>query len=387
MTIGTNDGLAAVAKLYEDYGVRARELNSQGGKIIGYMCALTPVEIIEAAGLIPLRIKGDVNEPITKADTQMETIICPVVRSCYDIVLKGNFSFLTGLVIPHACDSISRTYDIWKFTTGLPYMHLINMPHETDDSSLAFYKEILNTFRKSLGKFAGKEISDTILAQWVKTYNDYRAKIRELYELRKSSPPLISGVEMTRVLVACMSLPVAEATVLLSSIIAEVKKRPAITSKPGARIMVIGADIDDVSFIKLIEDSGAVVVTDDLCPGTRDSWEDTAITADPMDGLAERYLKKVKCGRTYRETKGSYNEDLEDRFGHIRRFVNDFKVNGIILYIYKYCDSFGFEVPAMKEYIHALDIPVIYLEDEYSQSTIARLKTRVQAFLEILDVK
>ena len=148
--------------------------------------------------------------------------------------------------------------------------------------------------------------------------------------------------------------------------------------------MVVGADIDDASFINLIEESGAAVVTDDLCPGTRDSWEGTEVTTDPMDGVAERYLKKVKCGRTYRETKGSYADDLEDRFGHIKRFVRDFNVNGVILYIYKYCDSFGFEVPAMKDYIKSLGMPVLYLEDEYSQTTIARLKTRVQAFLEML---
>jgi len=70
-------GLAAVDKYYQDYGCRARELKKQGKRIMNYLCAFTPVEIITAADFIPFRIKGDVNEPITKADAEMETIVCP----------------------------------------------------------------------------------------------------------------------------------------------------------------------------------------------------------------------------------------------------------------------------------------------------------------------
>lgn len=387
MTIQTSNAFAAVEKLYQDYGVRARELSAQGKKIIGYLCALTPVEIISAAGFVPMRVKGSVNEPITTADTQMETIVCPVVRSCYDLTVKGNYKYLSGVIIPHACDSINRTYDIWKNTLDLPYTHMINMPHATDASSMSFYKEILKTFRNSLGKFAGKEITDTALTQAVQEHNRLRAKVQELYEFRKSSPPLITGAEVTKVLVAVMSIPVLEAITLIDSVISEVKTRQVNQDHRMSRIMIVGADIDDAAFMSLVEDSGASVVVDDLCPGTREYWEKVEVTADPLDGIADRYLNHVKCGRTYREQKGTYAEHLQDRYCHIGSFIKDFNVDGVILFIYKYCDSFGFEVPAIKDYIKTLDKPVLYLEDEYSQASMARLKTRVQAFLEILDTK
>lgn len=380
----TSDGLAAVNEYYRDYGSRARELKSQGSRIIGYLCAFTPVEIISAAGFIPVRIKGDVNEPITRADTQMETIICPLVRSCFDMALKGKYDFIDGLVIPHACDSITRTYDIWKYSLDVPYSHLINLPHSIDDSSLEFFREELNAFKRSLGRFAGKEISDKSLARAVKAYNQNRLLVRELYELRKSDPPQISGTEMTKILVAMMSIPVGECNELLPGIIDEVKRRDNTQAEKSFRIMVVGAQVDDVAFIELIEDSGASVVVDDLCPGAREYWPLADVTADPVDGIAERYLRKIKCGRTYREMRGSYEESLEDRFGHIGRSVKDYNVDGVVLYIYKYCDPFGFEVPAMKSYIESLGVPVLYIEDEYSMSTIARLRTRVQAFLEMI---
>ena len=377
-------GLATVDKYYQDYGSRARELKKQGKKIIGYLCAFTPAEVITAAGFVPVRIKGDVNEPITKADTEMETIVCPLVRSCFDMALKGHYDFLDGLVIPHACDSICRTYDIWKYNLDLPYAHFINMPHDTDDASLAFYREILNTFRKSLGKFAGKEISDGALAEAIKLHNQNRARVKDLYELRKASPPLISGEELTKVLIAVMSLPVEESIKMLGEVINEVKGRGALAAQKQARIMVIGAQVDDIAFIKLIEDSGAWVVADDLCPGAREFLSSVEVTPDPIAGLAERYLRKIKCGRTYREMKGNYGEYLEDRFGHMGRMIDDFGVDGVVLYIYKYCDPYGFEVPQIKSYIEAKGTPVLYLEDEYSMSTIGRLRTRIQAFLELL---
>jgi bzd-type benzoyl-CoA reductase N subunit len=382
---GSTGGLAIVSKYCQDYGVRARELKRQGHKIIGYPCAYVPLEIIMAAEFIPFRIKGSVYEPISKADTQMETIVCPWERSCYDLALKGNYDFLDGIVVSHACDSMVRTYDIWNYTLELAYSHFINMPHGDDDSSLGFFKELLGTFRRSLGAFAGRELSDDSLARAVKTCNENRASVRELAEFRKSDPPLISGVELTNTLIAGMGIPVEEATDLLQQVCAEVRQRERATAGDRLpRIMVVGAEVDDAAFISLIEDSGAWVVADDLCPGSREYWPDVDVTPDPIDGIAERYLRKINCARTYRERTGTYPEYLEERFGHIGQFIKDFKVDGVILYIYKYCDPFGFEVPAMKSYIESQGTPVLYLEDEYSMSTIGRLRTRIQAFLELI---
>ncbi|HCP60788.1 MAG TPA: hypothetical protein DIT43_04495, partial [Dehalococcoidia bacterium] len=123
---------------------------------------------------------------------------------------------------------------------------------------------------------------------------------------------------------------------------------------------------------------------DDLCPGGREHWSDVDVTSAPLGGIAERYLRKINCGRTYREMGGTYAEYLERRFGHIGRAIKDFKADGVILYIYKYCDPFGFEVPQVKGYIESLGTPVLYLEDEYSMSTIGRMRTRIQAFLELI---
>ena len=379
-----HDSSETTDRLYKDYGCRARELRAEGRHVFGHLCSYVPVEMIDAAGIIPFRIKGDVNEPITKADTQMETIVCSQVRSCFDLSLKGRYGFMDGLVLPHACDSICRTYDIWKYSLGLPFNHQINTPHETTESALALFYKMLKTFRGSLERFLGHKISDQSLAESIEHYNQMRSRVRALYELRKTDPPMISGSEVTKVLVAGGSIPVDEFDDLLAGVIEESEARSM--SGPGnlPRLMVVAAEIDDTGFIDLIEDSGAHVVIDDLCPGTREYFPETSVAEDPFAGLAERYLKKINCPRTYRTKTGSYEEYMEERFGHIGRFIEEFRVDGVILYIYQYCDPFGFEVPQLKSYIEGKGTPVLYLEDEYSMSATGRLRTRIQAFLELI---
>ncbi len=381
----SSQGLALVEKYYSDYGCRAKELKKEGKKIIGYLSALGPLEIIAAADLIPIRIKGDVNEPITKADTRMETIVCPFVRNVFDSALKGRYDYLDGIVIPHTCDSISRTYDIWSYNLQLPYSHFLNVPHVTDEPSLDFFKEILGTFVKSLEKFTGKKITNEGLSKAVKAYNRNRETMRQLYELRRSHPPLISGVGMMKVLVATMSLAVEESTELIQNVIDEVKERGSTPVQKSARVMIIGDQIDDIALIEIIEKAGARMVMDDTSIGSKTYWPDIEKTQNPIDGIAERYLRKIKIPTTYRDTGGTYQDKLEERFGHIRQFIKDFTVDGAILFIYKYCDPYGFEVPAIKNYIESLGTPVLYLEEEYSTSSLGRLKTRIEAFLEMID--
>ncbi|MBN1567859.1 MAG: 2-hydroxyacyl-CoA dehydratase [Acidobacteria bacterium] len=383
MTEMQSGGLAKAEKYYSDYGLRARELKNEGRKVIGYLSALCPVEILTAAGVVPVRLKGNVSEAVTKADAYMETMICPFVRNVFDAALKGRYGYLDGMVLVHQCDSIDRTNDVWRYNLGFPYWHFVNYPHVTDDPSIEFTIEILRIFIRTLEKFTGREISDSALAEAVRAHNENRKAMRELYSLRKEDVPRISGAEMMKVLIAAMSLPVDESTVLIRSIIEEVKQRAPVSGKKPARIMLIGDQIDDAAIINAIEDAGAFLVMDDLSTGSKLYWGDVDATADPVQGIADRYLRKLKFPTTFVEGN-TYAETLEVRFGHMRQYIKDFNVNGAILFIYKYCDPFGFEVPAIKSFIESAGTPVLYIEDEYNTSSLGRVKTRIEAFLEMI---
>jgi benzoyl-CoA reductase subunit C len=381
---GQINSLATVDKYYSQYGLRARELKASGRKVIGYLTALGPVEIMTAAGVMPFRLKGNVSEAITKGDAYMETIVCPFVRNVFDAALKGKYDFLDGLVLTHQCDSIDRTTDIWNEYLKLPYFHFLNVPHVTDGPSVEFMREILRIFIGTLEKFTGKKISDDALAQAVKAHNENRRLMRDLYALRRTNPPLISGPEMMKVLVAAMSLPVEESSALIEGVTKEVKQRDAGPAGNKKRIMLIGDQIDDVAIVDAIEGTGALLVMDDLSIGSKMYFTDVDVTTDPVQGIAERYLKKIKIPTTYIGEGDTYEENLEARYGHLKKYISEYKVEGAILFIYKYCDPYGFEVPVFKSFIESAGVPVLYLEDEYSSSTLPRVKTRIEAFIEMI---
>jgi benzoyl-CoA reductase/2-hydroxyglutaryl-CoA dehydratase subunit BcrC/BadD/HgdB len=310
--------------------------------------------------------------------------VCSSDLNVFDSAVKGKFSFLDGMVLPHQCDSIDRTDDVWADALNLPYWHYLNVPHVTDDPSVEFMKEILRLLVGSLEKLTGRKITDDAIAKAVRAHNENRQLMRNLYELRKAEPPMISGVEMMKVLVAAMSLPVDESSTLIKSITEEAKKRQIHAGGKAPRIMLIGDQIDDAAIIDAIEGAGAYLVMDDLSIGAKMYWGDVDETPDPVQGIAERYLRKLKIPTTFVADGSTYQENLEARFGHIKQYIKEFKVDGAILFIYKYCDPYGFDVPAMKSFIEAGGTPVLYLEDEYSTSTLARVKPRIEAFLEII---
>jgi len=384
MAEAQSGGLAAAEKHYSDYGERARGLKSSGKKIIGYLSALCPVEILTAAGVVPVRLKGNVSEAITKADAHVETMVCPFVRNVFDAALKGKYAYLDGIVLPHQCDSIDRTYDVWSYGLEFPYWHFINYPHVTDDPSIEFTREILRIFIGTLEKFTGRRITDGDLAGAVSAHNENRRAMRSLYDLRKEEVPRISGAEMMKVLVAAMSLPVDESTALIRGVTDEVKGRAPGSRAKTARIMLVGDQIDDVALVNAIEGTGAFLVMDDLSTGSKMYWADVDATPDPVQGIVDRYLKKLKFPTTFVAEGSTYSENLEARFGYLRQYLKDFKVDGTILFIYKYCDPYGFEVPAVKSFIESAGTPVLYIEDEYSTSSLGRVKTRIEAFLEMI---
>jgi benzoyl-CoA reductase/2-hydroxyglutaryl-CoA dehydratase subunit BcrC/BadD/HgdB len=378
--------LNAVDKSYKDYGLRAKELKKEGKKIIGYICSFVPLEIITAAGCIPFRVRGNIHEPITRGDTLLETIVCPYYRSCFDLSLKQKYDFLSGMVIPHGCDSMVRSYSAWSYSLPYSYFHFINIPTVCGKSSFEFFDAELNTFRKSLVEFAGKAVTDEDLAKAIRTYNENRNKVRVLYEFRKANAPLISGTELTMVLTVGSSLPVGEANTLFDQVSAEIGRRKKSPLQGGPRIFIDGACLDNIELIKLVEELGGNVVADTICNGARDYFPRTDVGGDPMDALAHRYLDKINCPKTYRENKtGTFEGDIESRFGDIGAYAREFKVDGAILYVYKYCDPFGFEVPARKAYYKSINVPLLHLEDVYSAGTIGQLRTRIQAFLEMIS--
>ena len=375
--------IAQLQELYTERSKRARQLHHSGKKVIGYFCCFVPDEIITAFDMVPYRIQGSQSAPIDQADAYIEPMACPFARSCFNLALNGEYDFLDGFVAPHSCDTVERMYHIWRYYKPAPFTHFINVPHMMGPSSDEFYHKELEFFIKDLEKWSGKKLDTGKFKEAIRLYNQRRAVLRELYELRRPDPPLVSGIEITEVLVAGMGIPAAEHVELVKKFIAEAKGRPKPKAQKLPRIFLWGNEIDDIAFIKLIEESGAYVVMDDLCTGSRFFWDDVPETNDPLDGIVSRYLH-THCPRSNMPKAEPRKKDLENRYGYINRFIKEWNANGVIFYIVRYCDTCELEGPDLREYLNEMKLPVLMIEDDYSTSTIGQLRTRVQAFLEMI---
>jgi len=382
-------GLARAREIYLDRDKRVKELKASGKTVMGYLCLHPVLEMMTALDLIPYRLFGDMSEPITDADSYLPTMVCPFLRSLLDLGLKGRYSFLDGVVMAHVCDVGARVSHLWDVGVKTPYSYFIDVPHTNRDISEYRFKELLEDFRGSLESYIGKKLSATKLREAIKEHNKQRALVRELYDLRKPDPPLISGTETLQVMVAVMSIPVGEGNRLLKQVIEEVTGRTDGPTKKPYRLLVWGPVIDNIALIKMIESLDANVVMDDTCVGTRAFFADVPLADDPLDGLAHRYLKDVNCPRTFRESnvdgaKIGYKADLEGRFGYLGKFAKEWNVNGVVMQVLRYCDSHGYEVPQLKDYLESIGLPNVYIEHDYSEAALAPLRTRVQGLTEII---
>lgn len=368
-------GLALAQELYEQRDRRAKDLKKEGKKVVGYMCSLFPLEFLTAGDLIPFRIMGNIHERVEQAEAYIEPHLCPYVRNCFEQGLKGKYDFLDGVVMCHTCDSVQRVYGLWRYYLK-PTSSLVNTPHTTGPSARRFYKEELVILKEWLESLAEKAITEEEIRRAIRLHNENRALVRELYDLRKEDPPRLSGAEMLRLLVVGMSVPAPEFQVLLKQVREEALAR---TGRPAgrARLLVYGSIIDDATLIQLVEESGADVVVDDTCIGSRSFWHDVDEVEDPLEGLVNPYFAHFRCPRTYR---GSGPE----RFRYLVNMARAFRVQGVVAYTLKFCDPHMLDFPSLRDYLQQAELPTLYLEDDYTFGNVGQMRTRVQAFLELL---
>jgi benzoyl-CoA reductase subunit C len=386
--IDTGEGLRRAKEIYANRSHRVKELKAEGKTIIGYPCIYVPVELITALDLISYRTYGDMTEPVTEADRALPTAFCPIMRSCLDCALKARDDFLDGIVAIHSCDPQEKTARVWESYINYSYFHFIDMPGTLRPEALEYFKGQISDFKKTLESFAGDRLSSEKIRAAIALHNRQRALVRELYELTKPEPPLISGTEIVQVIKALMSLPVAEGNELLAQVIREVKERTNGPQKKPARLLVWSSTLDALDIMNIFE-AGAHVVLDESCGGIRAYRADVELTDDPLDGLTQYYIEKITCARTFRETvlgevRKDYMADLERRFGYLKDMAKEWNADGAIFLLVRYCDPFAFEMPSIKDYFDSLDIPSTYIEYDYIQGSLAPLRTRVEAFLETI---
>jgi bcr-type benzoyl-CoA reductase subunit C len=359
------------------------EWKKKGGKIVGYSCTFIPEELIHAAGLMPYRLRGIGTTSLSIGDTYFGAVNCSVPKCLLQMAGQGDYKFLDGALISNGCDSMRRLYDNWHkanedFKGTLPsFFEFLSVPHKTVDYCIDYFEEDLKELIKKLEAHFGVKITDQKLRDSIKLYNESKRLLQKLEELRFRKEVPISGADAMAILIAGKVMPPEQFNTMLQELIADLEKAPSV-SDGKKRLMLVGSANDDVDFIKVVEESGAIVVADTVCYGSRSYSEMIDEKGNPVHALASGYLNKNFCPRMY----GYYN----NRFAYILKLIEKGSVQGVILQNVRFCDLHGSENSIVERDLEAKGIPCMKLEREYGPlMETGRIRLRVDALLERID--
>jgi len=376
-------------KIIEQYdlqynGTREWKRTSQK-KVVGCLPMYFPEELIHAAGMLPVTLFGG-DEPITLADKHLMTNSCELVRGTFDSLLKDKYDFLDGIAALLVCDQIRFFFEVWSLDYKVPFFHQMWRPYNMDDTSRPFLISELKRLKSALEDFSGSEISSEALWKSMRLYNETRSLMRKLYDLRRAQPTLISAPDMIKIITASMFIPKEDYNASLRELVSKAEGKEA-TSGNKLRLIVSGhpCAIPDGRLLGVIEELGSVIVDDDFFSGTRYFATDVTPDSDPIEAFADYYMKAVPC-TTYHYPENWLGEmKTYSTYGdYIIEMAKKEQAKGVILLKVMYCDPYDLEFVVLKEKLEQEKIPYLSLITEHGLGPLEPIKTRVQAFFEML---
>ena len=348
----------------------------QGGsraRKIGWLCSYVPEELILAAGFQPTRIVGRV-EYVKQAESYMFPNFCPYLKNVLDSGLTDEYQDIEGIIFTNSCDGTRRLYDLWRNNVKTPFIHMLEVPKNRDESAVQYFSGQLKVLNHTLQEFSRSRESGDVLNESVSLMNEHRRLMTGFFNKQKAVPAPFTGTDLATLSLDAMTLLKEETSAKLRAVSA-LQRSSDNTSGISPRVLVTGNIVDKPLLFKMIEDSGATVVTFDTCGGPR-HWEgQVELSANPIDSLARRYLLKQLCPRM---------PGLDQRIEQINRLIQDYAIDGVIYTTVKCCDYGLFEAPVVQKGLKNPKIPFLMIENDYVWGDEGRVKVRIEAFVEMM---
>lgn len=377
------ESMVDAATHLEHLGIKNWKAN--GGSILGYICSYVPVELLHAAGILPVRLRGIETDGMDIGDAYFGPYICSFPKCILQLAGQGRFSFLDGTIITPGCDSMRRLDECWRkagedYENILsPFFHYFDVPHKTVSHRMEWFIDEIHALKSAIEEFFGAAISNESLKNSIEIYNRGRTLLGQLEQLRAQQPGLVTGVEAFSASIAGTVMPREDYIQELEQLLEQAKNRDPKSDTNPVRLMLVGSISDDIDLVELIESKGkAVVVADNLCFGIRHNDRIIDTGPDPIRSLAEKYLVESTCPRMF----GQY----KSRLGILMEKIATAGVDGVILQNIRFCDLHGSENGLFERDLEREGIPCLKLEREYGPLIeTGRIRMRIEAFLERLS--
>ncbi|HPZ08561.1 MAG TPA: 2-hydroxyacyl-CoA dehydratase family protein [Candidatus Eremiobacteraeota bacterium] len=339
---------------------------------MAYFCCHVPVELISAAGLIPYRLNG-LGDFADKSYSYFPGNFCMFARNCLNEGLTLNPGRFAGVIFINSCDAMERLYDVWKSYIPLSFIHLLSVPRKNDVSALAYFLKELLLLKVALERFIEYEITEEKLKESILLYNISRHLLREINLLRKEEDFYLPSSQLMEIILNYpsplqLNIKLKEILDKKDNFYKGKKKLPA--------LMLSGSVMEDMTLIKIIEEAKARVIYEDFC-FLRTFNKFVESNKPSLEALAEGYITQFPCARR----ADSYKE----RLNYIRKIITDYSIKGIIFYIIKFCDIFSWETHMIASELRSEKIPVLIIEGDYPVKSRGQIKSRIEAFIEMLE--
>ncbi|MGN8874165.1 double-cubane-cluster-containing anaerobic reductase [Pseudoflavonifractor sp. HCP28S3_F10] len=364
--------------------LRMKELKEQGARVVGMFCSFVPVELIYAAGALPVGLCAFTEEPIPAAEADLPRNLCPLIKASYGFALTDTcpyFYFSDFVVGETTCDGKKKMFELMN---EIKDTYVMQLPHSRDAQALAFWREQIIAFQKKLEEFYGITITEEDIRAAIRLKNRERDVMRRYLELGQLNPVAMSGYEMgTRVDAGSFSFDLEQRCSEVEKRTAEVladweanyKGKP--TDRP--RLLVTGCPNAGVreKIIRAVEEMGADVVAFDTCNGIREKVEKVDESdPDVYNALARKYLN-INC---------SVMSPNESRREYIGAMIDSYQVDGVIEIVLQSCHTYDVEAHFIKRFVtQEKGIPYLNIETDYSQADKGQINTRLAAFLETIE--
>jgi len=367
-----------------------RQAQDDGGVCLGYTCFHIPEVLLNVDNCFSTRLRAPKTGSIDIATYYMSNYTCEFARALLERAIEGGYQYLDALIGVDACSMMNRSMEHFEIlnvnTKPKFFVSHCDIPYKITDYTIDSYVSQMQLHvLDELHERFGTDISEAAIRAAVEEHNEMCRIMTEISELRKADNPVITGYEFHILCLVSYACPTKLITPYLRETLEELKTREP-DEKPAfrARVAIVGSEIDDPNLTRLIEDVGALVVSDRYCFGSKPGREVIELSDDEpaLRQICRHYMEVSECARYIADEKVLQRRETADRL------AKEYKAEGIIYEQMKYCDYWGFE-RALVSHIMAEEYgwPVLSIDRLYNNGNSGQLRTRVQAFVESLEIK
>ncbi len=351
-------------------------------RVIGHLPTDVPEELVHSAGAYPFGVVAYDRRQISQADAHLQTWACSLMRCAFGMALSGGLDYLQGLIVPTICDTTRTVYTIWKKVRPFHFMENFLMPRQLDRPSAKNYLlGEMGRLKARLEQFTGRKITAQDLGNSIRLYNRHRALLRRLFEFHVRHPEILGNRATYDVIKSSFLIPKENHQELLNRLInaleQELLKLKTGREKTRVRVILSGKLWEPPALMDVLDEVGAVCVGDELCTGWRYIANDVKENGDPYVALAERQLARPPFA--------CFVNKKQDRKDALLKKVRETQADGVIFVHLKFCEPENYDYPYLKEGLDAAGVPTLRLETEVGNVSLGQIKTRVGAFIEMLE--